>query len=659
MSFPAFSPKIQKNMPFPEKRRIYHWKDVGAACRHRKILIQEDIMCGIAGFYQPDRKEEHNREEFCALLNRMKQALWRRGPDDSGIWLKQWAGLAHTRLAIIDPSGGKQPMIRREGGYETAIAYNGELYNTSELRQELLASGRTLETSSDTEVILNAYLEYGLEFLSRLNGIFALAIVDFRTKRLLLARDRAGVKPLFYAKTKSSLFFSSEIKGLFACPEIKPRLSLRGLQEIFALGPARIPGSGIFQGVSEVLPGHYLLCQEDSICQKPYWKLESRPHEDSFEDTVEYTGFLLQDAIRRQMVSDVPICTFLSGGIDSSLVSAVCAQELKKQGKRLMTFSFDFTGNDQFFQANAFQPSQDRPYVEMMVKNLDSSHQYLECSTLDQARGLFDSVLAHDLPSMADVDSSMLHFCSLVKASCKVALTGECADEIFGGYPWFYSEEAFRRHAFPWSMEMAPRQVLLKDEVISDLRMDEFSCEIYEESRSKTPYLDGESPDKRRQREISWLNLTWFMQTLLNRMDRTSMYSGLEARVPFADHRIIEYLWNVPWSMKTAGGMAKGLLRQAAGDLLPKEILYRKKSPYPKSYDTGYEALLGKWVLEMAQDPSSPIMTFFAKEKLLEFLSAPSDYGKPWYGQLMAGPQMLAYILQIDFWLKHYHIQIL
>lgn len=549
-------------------------------------------------------------------------------------------------------------MVKSGSGQTFAIAYNGELYNTDELRQELMAAGYSFQTSSDTEVILAGYMEYGPDFVKRLNGIFAFAIMDTALNRLCLFRDRAGVKPLFYTVRGEELIFSSELKGILAYPGVKAQLDRRGLNEVFSIGPARTYGCGVLKDMEELLPGHYLICTPDGIRQQSYWKLVSRPHEDSYERTIEKTSFLVEDSVRRQMVSDVPICTFLSGGVDSSLVSAICAKELKKQGKRLTTFSFDFVDNDKFFRANSFQPSQDRPYVDQMVKFLDSDHHYLECGNLTQADRLFDSVLAHDLPAMGDIDSSMLQFCSMVKEHNKVALTGECADEIFGGYPWFHKKECFEAHTFPWTMDLAPRKALLDDNFLEYLDMDRYVLDTYERSVAETPVLAEDSPEEARRREIAWLNLRWFMQTLLNRMDRTSMYSGLEARVPFADHRIMEYVWNVPWDMKTRDGLVKNLLRQSGKGLLPDEILFRKKSPYPKTYDTAYEKLLVDRVREMMDDSHAPVMDFLDRKKLARFLTSPSDYGKPWYGQLMAGPQMLAYLLQVNFWLKTYHIEV-
>lgn len=616
-------------------------------------------MCGISGFFHAKRDFTKERAKYQEILDSMNDRLRRRGPDDSGTFLSPHFGLAHVRLSIVDLVTGHQPMFKTVQGQTWGIVYNGELYNTDELRQELKGLGHTFETASDTEVILTSYLEYGPEFVTKLNGIFAIAIMDPVQDRLILYRDRAGVKPLFYTVAEETVVFSSELKGLLCFPGIKPRISKNGLNEIFSIGPARTSGTGVFEDVYEVLPGHYLICAPDHCRQDCYWKLESHPHEDSYEKTIETTAFLVEDSIRRQMVSDVPVCTFLSGGVDSSLVSSICAQELKKQNKRLTTFSFDFVGNKENFKANSFQPSQDRPYVEQMVSYLNSDHHFLECSTRTQAELLKDSVLAHDLPAMADVDSSMLYFCSQVSPLCKVALTGECADEIFGGYPWFHREECFKAHTFPWTMDLKARQVLLKDDFLGELHMEEYARRTYEASLAQTPALPGESPTEARRREISWLNLRWFMQTLLNRMDRTSMYSGLEARVPFADHRIIEYLWNVPWEMKAKDNVVKNLLRQAGRGMLPDEILFRRKSPYPKTYDKAYETLLAGKVRDILEDTSSPILQFIDREKTLRFLSSPSDYGKPWYGQLMAAPQMMAYVIQIDFWMRQYQVEVL
>lgn len=615
-------------------------------------------MCGIAGFFNPQRNYVEQKDYYTKILEEMYTVQRHRGPDDCGTFLTANVGFSHARLSIIDLKTGHQPITKTVGNKTWAIVYNGELYNTQELRSGLLAKGWTFETNSDTEVILVSYMEYGADFVKQLNGIFAFAIYDPTKNMMLLYRDRSGIKPLFYSIFDKEVVFSSEIKGLFAYPGIVPQLDKEGLNEVFSIGPAKTYGKGVFKGIDELLPGHYMTFSPSGIQTNCYWELESHVHEDDYETTVETTKELLIDSIKRQMVSHVPICTFLSGGVDSSLVTAVCAKELAKKGKQLNTFSFDFVGNDKFFKASSFQPSQDRPFVDIMVKHLNTNHRYLECSIQDQTDCLKDSVDARDLPAMADIDSSILYFCSKVKQYNKVALTGECADEIFGGYPWFHKKECFEANTFPWTMDLEARKVLLKDDFIEYLDMDHYVAETYAKSVGETPKLAEDSPQEARRREIAYLNQKWFMQTLLDRMDRTSMYSGLEARVPFADHRLIEYVWNVPWDMKTRNGVVKSLLRECGIGLIPDEVLFRKKSPYPKIYDKNYESLLASMVTEIMEDSTSPILQFLDRKKVETFITSPSDYGKPWYGQLMAGPQMLAYVVQTNYWMKKWNIKI-
>ncbi|WP_044293178.1 asparagine synthase (glutamine-hydrolyzing) [Robinsoniella peoriensis] len=615
-------------------------------------------MCGIAGFCNPFTEFAKEERKWRGILEKMNQVQKRRGPDDEGTYLNKGCGLAHVRLSIIDLVTGHQPMIKKAEARECAIVYNGEIYNMGELKKELQNEGACFETTSDTEVILEGYMLHGVDYIKRLNGIFAIAIWDANQESLYLFRDRLGVKPLFYTMAGETLVFSSEIKGLFEYPQITPVLDRDGLCEIFALGPAKSYGKGVFKNVMEVLPGQFIRFAKHTWEQKPYWELVSKPHEDSFDETVEKTAWLLEDSVKKQMLSDIPISTFLSGGVDSSLVTAICAKELKKQGKVLNTFSFDFKDNKKYFKSNSFQPSEDRPWVDQMVDYCQTNHHYLECDNIELIDYLFKAVDARDLPCMADVESSLLYFCSKVVGINSVTLTGECADEIFGGYPWFHKKEAFEADAFPWSMSMEPRKTLLSEDVIRQLHMEEYAHEAYQKTIRETPLLPGESKEEKRRREIAYLNLRWFMVTLLDRMDRTSMYSGLEARVPLADHRIVEYIWNVPWTMKCPDGIVKGLLRSAGAGMLPDDVLWRKKSPYPKTYHPEYEQLLGKRLQEVIADPNAPIRQLLDTKKVNDFVNSPSDYGKPWYGQLMAGPQMLAFMLQVNYWLEQYHIQI-
>lgn len=608
-------------------------------------------MCGISGFYNPYMNFLKDETYHRHVLKTMNTAIKHRGPDDSGTFLTNDCGLSHVRLSIIDLISGHQPMVKHLSKTRTvAICYNGEIYNMHELKKQITLP---FETESDTEVILNGYILEGISYIKKLNGIFAFAIYDSKFG-LYIVRDRLGVKPLFYTEKDNDIIFSSEIKGIFAYPLINPIINTKSLQSIFGLGPAKKQGNGVFENIREVLPGHFLHIDKNGVEDVIYWQLTSHHHEDSLEETIDKTAFLIEDSIKLQMLSDIPVCSFLSGGIDSSIISAICSKVAMSKGSSLATYSFDFKENNIYFTSNSFQPSEDYPYVNIMKDHISSKHTYLECSYEDLYELLFTSVKARDLPCMTDVESSLLYFCSLVSNNHKVALTGECADEIFGGYPWFYREDLLYADTFPWAMDLSPRTLLLKDEVKEALNIPEYVTRIYEQSISMTPILVGESLEDAKRREISYLNLTWFMTTLLDRMDRTSMYNGIEARVPFADHRIVEYLWNVPWSMKYLDNKEKGLLRAATKKLniLPDEILYRKKSPYPKTYHPKYDELLVKNFIEVINSTNEPINQLLDKEKSLNFVNSKMNHTNPWYGQLMAGPQLIAYMLQVNYWMK-------
>ncbi len=611
-------------------------------------------MCGISGFCSFDIDFKSRYGYWKNILIKMRESIYRRGNDTTGEYLEKNIGLSQTRLTIRDLYGGNQPIVRTVNGVEYAIIYNGEIYDAEPLKNDLISKGYVFETTTDTEIILYAYIEYGADSVKMLNGIFAYAIWNSGEKRLYLFRDRSGIKPLFYTIRHNMIVFASEIKALFEHPNISPEIDKNSLREIFGIGPARTEGMGVFRDIYEIKYGHYGIYDINGFRQIKYWELKSEKYTKSYEEAVDDVKYLVKTAVEYQMVSDVPVCSFLSGGVDSCIVTAIASNYLSKEGKTFNTFSFDFTGNDIYFKSNSFQPEQDRPYVDKMLDVFDVNHTYLECNEEELADYLYTSVDAKDLPGMADVDASMLYFCRLVKKHNKVTLTGECADEIFGGYPWFHREDFINADTFPWSINPEPRIDILNTETAEMLNIKEYIAMRYKKSLKEVPYLEGESEIERRRREISFLNLKWFMTTLLDRMDRASMYSGLEARVPYADHRIIEYMWNVPWEYKCHNGVVKGLLRDSAKGLLPDEILYRKKSPYPKTYNPAYERILKERVRNIMSSNNSPVVQFLNREHVNRLIENSSDYGKPWFGQLMASPQMLAYIIQVNYWMEKF-----
>lgn len=488
-------------------------------------------MCGIAGYYNSKINFSDNPKNNFNVLSNMIRTMKHRGPDDQGYSIINSCCLAHTRLSIIDLDNGRQPMSLTNQGNTYHVVFNGEIYNHRELRNELKSYGFTFNTSSDTEVIGNAFIRFGPEFVTKLNGIFAIAIYDEYRNTLYLFRDHFGIKPLYYTEVNNTIIFASRIDTLFEYPRVRPYLDIKGFNEIFTIGPAKTYGCGVFAGIKEVLPGEYITCSPDYISKQKYYKIKSVPHTDSYEDTIEKTAFLVEDSIKKQMISDVPICTFLSGGIDSSLVTSVCCKYLDKDAV-LDTYSFDYEGNDIHFKSNSFQPTQDRPYVDIMKDYLGTNHTYLTCKYEMLADLLEDSVDSRCLPTMADVDSSLLYFCSQVAQNHKVALTGECADEIFGGYPWFHRESMINAGTFPWMSDISFRKSLLNPEFAANLQMEKYISNAYKKTISEIDILPEESELETSRRRVSYLNIRWFMQTLLDRMDRTSMHSGLEARVP-------------------------------------------------------------------------------------------------------------------------------
>jgi len=612
-------------------------------------------MCGIAGYINHEVNFMCEAEKHKALTKKMSQILRHRGPDADGQWVGEHAAFSHSRLAVIDILGGIQPMKKTVAGYDFIITYNGELYNADELRRELIKFGYNFTGTSDTEVLLYAYIHYGSDCAERLNGIYAFCIWDSMRRRAFLCRDRFGVKPLFYAVRDNELIFGSELKVLFAHPRVKPYVSKEGLCEIFAVSPARTEGVGVFTDVKELRPGHFMICDMNGIHIKAYWKLKSKPHRDSYEETIERVHNLVCDTVKRQLVSDVPIGTLLSGGLDSSIISALGATYIDG----ISTYSFDYVDNDKYFSPSKFQPDSDAPWVRRMTEEFSTNHTYLFCDTKNMIDLLEECVRAKDLPGMADVDASLLYFCREIKKEHTVILSGECSDEIFGGYPWFRDPKAFERAAFPWCYDMTLRKDILYPEVARTLDLDAYSHEIYEKSIQGTPRLESDTPEERRRREISYLNIKWFMTNLLDRKDRMSMASGLEVRVPFCDHRLVEYVWNIPWSMKNKDSVSKNILREAARDILPHDVLYRKKSPYPKTHNPAYEQAIKELLLDTISDPNAPVLALCDKKKIEKYCSGNFDYGSPFFGQLMAGPQFLGYIMQVNYWLRDYNVKII
>ncbi len=611
-------------------------------------------MCGIAGWFDNHRDLRESKE----TLMEMSAQLRRRGPDEHGEYIKKDCALLHRRLSVIDPENGQQPMSTLYLGEKYTIVYNGELYNTEELRLELMVAGFSFSTHSDTEVLLKAYCYYKEACVNKLNGIYAFAVYEETSGRLFLCRDRIGVKPLFYHLYNDGIVFGSEIKAILKSGLVKPAIDEEGLMELFFLGPARTPGRGILKGISELLPGQYAIYDGDTLTSHRYYTLVARAHEDDEEQTIAKTRFLLTDAIERQLVSDVPMCFFLSGGLDSSIICQTAANFYKRNNRSpIHTYSVEYRDNKAYFKASLFQPNADYDFIKSMVDSTESQHHEVILDNEDLFYALYPSVSARDLPGYVDIDSSLLLFCREIKRDFTVALSGECADELFGGYPWYHNHDILFEDCFPWSREQRIRRQVLKTGLLP--HGEEYVRQRYLDTIRAVDTLPDDSPVDKRMREMFALNFYWFMQCLLERKDRCSMYSGLEVRVPFCDMRLVDYAYNMPWKLKALGGREKGIIRKAFEDRLPKDIVWRKKSPYPKTHNPIYMELCRNKVKEILDDPSRRINTLVSKEGIAEIMEHPDEITSPWYGQLMKAPQILAYLIEIDDWMESYDVDIL
>lgn len=613
-------------------------------------------MCGITGWVNLNS----NIENESGILFKMTDTLKKRGPDDGGFYFSRHALLGHRRLVVVDPKGGAQPMTKKIGDNTYTIVYNGELYNTEEVRKILKENGFSFSSYSDTEVLLVAYIFWGEECVKHVNGIYAFGVWNERQQKLFLARDPLGVKPLFYTIKDNSIIFGSEIKTVLAHPRVDPVVDKQGLTELFGFGPARPLGSGIFKDIKELPPAFSLSYSKEGIKTKEFWKLSANTHDENLSATTEHLRSLLVDSIERQLVADVPVCTFLSGGLDSSIISAVASSYFKRNNlNNLNTYSIDYVDNKKFFKPTEFQPNTDADWIYKMVNYIGSEHHNILIDTPDLTSELSSAVIANDLPGMADVDSSLYLFCKEVRKNATVALSGECADELFGGYPWYTREEDINATTFPWSKAITDRKNILSQD-LQKLPIEEYVQEKYNESLLQVPRLPGESQREHRMRELFYLNIKWFMLTLLTRKDRMSMSNSLEVRVPFADYRLVEYAYNIPMDMKYYKGREKGLLREALTGIIPDDVLWRKKSPYPKTHNPSYTMAVQKWMNSILKDKSSPILQIINKEKVQEIVDTGGRaYGKPWFGQLMAGPQLIAYLIQVDTWLREYNVILL
>ena len=606
-------------------------------------------MCGITGWvaFRRDLRAEH------VAVDAMTETMACRGPDDRGTWVAEHAALGHRRLAIIDLPGGRQPMSADTPNGPVVLVYSGEAYNFTELRKELVGRGHRFATDSDTEVVLHAYLEWGEAFAERLNGMYAFAIWDSRENKLVMVRDRMGIKPFYYYETADGVLFGSEPKAILANPMAERTVTLDGIRELFAF--VKTPGHAVWEGMREVEPGTIVTVGPNGLRTTRYWTLQTREHTDDQDTSVAHVRELLEDIVRRQLVADVPRCTLLSGGLDSSAMTAIAARQLAESGETVRSFAVDFVGQTENFVPDSLRGTPDTPYVHDVAATSRTRHQdiVLDSDELADPDVRSKVIRARDIPmGLGDMDASLYLLFKAVREHSTVALSGESADEVFGGYQQFFDPRAQQATTFPWLVRFAEHfgadDAILAPGLNQALDLPQYVQSAYDRSVAAIQRLDGESDFEWRMRKVCYLHLTHFVRILLDRKDRASMAVGLEVRVPFCDHRLVEYVYNTPWSLKTYDGREKSLLRGAACDVLPRSVVERVKSPYPSTQDPRYAVKLQANAREYLSDPAHPVFDVVSRD----WLAAAVEIDTPQITQ--ASRRGLERTLDLALWVDMY-----
>ena len=602
-------------------------------------------MCGILCLYNKQR----NVLEDCGKFNQMLHLLEHRGPDDSRTYFDSHVLLGHCRLSIIDLKGGKQPFEYTYQDKTYRIIFNGEIYNMNELKKHLIDLGFHFSSQSDSEVLLVCFIAYREKCLNMLDGIFSFVI--YYDDQIFACRDHLGVKPLYYYLKENDLIIASEIKAILMYLG-KCVVDKTGIKELLGLGPSLSPGKTLYKDISSLRPAHYLFYDGNNCVIERYWCLQKNPHLKNYEETIQDVRYLVNQSIQRQLLSDVPISCMLSGGLDSSIITALSSQYVNN----ISTYSIDYLDQEKYFKPYDYQLTRDSDYIDEMVERYHSHHNNVVLSQKNLIIFLKQSMIARDAPGMADIDSSFLLFCKEIKRHHKVVLSGECADEIFGGYPWFYKKELYSLDTFPWIQDIDQRLDLL-NENIKKLNIKDYVQNQYYQTLQEIDYLDQSFYDTNK-RKMIYLNIEWFMQTLLTRSDSQSMYNAVELRVPFASKNLIEYMYNVPWAYMYKDQQEKSVLRDAFKDFLPDDIYNRKKNPYPKTHSPFFLTYIKRLLLETLNDKNNILYQLFDIKKLKHFIEHSETIEVPWFGQLMMGPQLLAYFYQIYVWGKIYHVEL-
>ncbi len=533
-------------------------------------------------------------------------------------------------------------------GEGVVVCYGGEVYNYQEIREALLKSGRRFRTNSDTEVVGLAYLEWGLDAFRRFRGMFAIALWDEQAGSLVLCRDQLGIKPLYFRTTSKSIVFASELRGLIS-GQRHVEIDLEGACEILGLWPYRSPKSGTLRGIEELEPGTLMVVNSREKRFVQYWKLTQRDHSERIQETAEHVRALLELSVREQLTSDVPLTILLSGGVDSSAVAALAAAHWHRRDN-LKAYTLELPESATEFVPSEFRPELDAPFAKHMAEHIGIEMIRVSLTDHDVISGESTTTIARDMPDNGDLDTTLNALFACVAADFKVCLTGEGADEVFGGYPWAVSDRERPLTDFPWLESLCFPTDFIARPLREQVR--EFQASAFATAVASAPIDHRElSPLEAHERLSAYLDIAWFLPGQLERMDRISMWNGVEARVPFCTPETAEYCWNIPRRQKRYGGIEKGLLRLALGDVLPNRIRYRRKTSYPTANGSKYEAHLRTAVAFMLEDKFWPLIELIEPEVIRDVLEGrrhpPASRPSIWLGQLWS----------LYRWASHYRVE--
>ncbi|MFC8131462.1 asparagine synthase (glutamine-hydrolyzing) [Streptomyces sp. NPDC057302] len=614
-------------------------------------------MSGITGWVDFERDLTRERSTVLAMTAAMAQ----RGPDGEGIWVSRRAALGHRRLAVFDLAGGHQPVALEHDGRTIAVAaHSGSILNHQELRAELVSRGHRFRSAGDTEILLFAYLEWGAEAVHRLEGTFAGVVWDARKQELFLVRDRLGVEPLFYYPTATGLVFGSEAKAILAHPQVDPAVDAEGLQEIFTYSGT--PHVAPFLGMHRLRAGHHLLVKAGHTVKTRWWSVEAAEHTDDLDTTVATIRGLLEESISRNLRTEAPLGSLLSGGLDSSGVVGLADRELRKSGERVRTFTVDFAQHAENFKATDTRNSPDAPFAADVVRHLDTDHTtvVLDPADLSDPIARLAVLRAKDYPTpLGDMNTSLYLLARAVGEHAKVVLTGEAADSLFHGVAWNRDPVESTMETFPWVARGVVRDDaaglgcgLFAPGLLKELAPLEYAARRYRESVSEAPHLPGMSEHEKHMRELCWVHLTNFMENQNGHTERLFKAVGLEVRMPYCDHRLVKYAYNLPWDMQNFDGQEKSLLRAAVRDLLPQSVIERRKTPYPVTLDPGYEAALRTEMHALLDDSQAPVLP------LLDVPAARAALKDPEGLNRWARRANVELPIQLNTWLRRYGVRL-